>query len=155
VFAGRTVSCDLWHRLYKQTMRQLEFFRRRVREGVLVEDCQEFARYVQLSGICTLMEHNPPEGENPKHTQRLRDLFPYDGQKLWNEARALELDCCEYWRGRTRDAEGTATGANKSDLEDISRKLDLLAARMAYLESVKPARIRKPKLRVVKERAAG
>lgn len=148
------MSCEVWHRVYKQTMRRLDLFRRRVREGVLVEDCQEFARYVQLSGICTLMQENPIEGNNAKHTQVLRDLFPYDGQKLWDEARALDLDCCEYWRGRTRDAEGTASGASKSDLEDISRKLDLVAGRLAYLESVKSARVHKPKLRLVKRRAA-
>jgi len=148
------MSCDVWHRVYKQAMRQVEIFRRRVREGVLVEDCQTFARFIQLSGICTLMEQQPPEGENPRHTQRLRELFPYDGKKLWEEARALEMDCCEYWRGRTRDAEGTAAGATKSDLEAIDHKLDLIAGRLAYIESMKPARVRKPKLRVVKSAAA-
>ncbi len=148
------MSCVEWHRVYKQTMRQLEFFRRRVREGVSVEDCQEFARYVQQSGLCKLMEEQPPVGENARHTQRLLELFPYDGKQLWNEARTLEMECCEYWRGRTRDAEGSASGANKSDLEEISRKLDLVAVRLAYLESVKPARSRRPKLSVLKSKVA-
>jgi hypothetical protein len=135
-------------------MRQVEFFRRRVRQGVLVDDCLDFARYVRLSCICELMIENPPQGDNPAHTERLRELFPYDGYQLRREVDALEADCHEYYRGRTRDSAGTATGANKDDLAEISRKLDLMAGRLAALESVKPARVRKPKLRLVKARAA-
>lgn len=135
-------------------MRQLDFFRRRVREGVLVEDCQDFARYVCQSGLCGLMEASPPVGENARHTERLRELFPYDGQALYREARLLEAECCEYWRGRTRDSSGTASGVSKSDLEELNHNVQLIAARLASLESVKVARVRKPKLRVVKTRAA-
>ena len=136
-------------------MRRLEFLQRRVREGVLVEDAQDFARYVTQSGICDLMTEQPQKGENPKHTESLKDLFPYDGQQLYNQARMLELACCEYWAGHTKDAPGTAIGANKSDLEGINHMLGLIAGRLAALEAVKPARIHKPKLRVVKSRAVG
>ncbi|HUD48208.1 MAG TPA: hypothetical protein VMR33_15355 [Candidatus Baltobacteraceae bacterium] len=137
-------------------MRQLEFFQRRVRQGVQVEDCQAFARFITNSGICTLMEDQPCQGENERHTARLKELFPYDGKQLHYEARQLEMACCEYWVGRTRDSEGTAKGASLGDLESIERKLDLMAGRLASLESVKPVAKRRVKLRIIdkKENAA-
>ncbi|HEY3856956.1 MAG TPA: hypothetical protein VGO67_21440 [Verrucomicrobiae bacterium] len=130
-------------------MRQLEFFQRRVRQGIQVEDCQDFARFIRMSGICTLMENQPCQGEDDNHTARLRELFPYDGKQLYYEARQLEMACCEYWAGRTRDSEGTAKGASLGDLESIERKLDLMAGRLAQLESVKPAAKRRVKLKVI------
>jgi hypothetical protein len=96
-----------------------------------------FARYVQWSGIARLMDENLPD--SPK----LRELFPYDGKDLLRAADALDSECCEYYQGRTRDSKGTAKGPNKSDLEDIGRKLETISARLAALESskdVQPAR---------------
>jgi hypothetical protein len=74
----------------------LELHQRNVREGVLVEEACDFARYLTNSGICDLMRDNPHKGENPHHTSALQDLFPYDGQSLYDQARALEVACCEY-----------------------------------------------------------
>ncbi len=62
------------------------------------------------------------------------------------------MECCEYWTGKTRDSDGTAKGASQGDLESIERKLDLMAGRLASLESVKPAVKRKYRLHVVKEK---
>jgi len=135
-------------------MSELACWRARVREGVDIENACDFARYVQLSGICALMTSQPHQGETPRHVERLRALFPYDGQELWNEARALEMACTEFWSGRTRDTAGTATGANKSDLEAIDSKLSVLINRLDALEAVKPAARRRPQLRVVKLPAA-
>jgi hypothetical protein len=148
------MSCDVWHRVFQRTMHELAAWRGRVREGVDVENAVDFARYVQMSGICELMTSQPHKGKNRRHIERLRELFPYDGQKLYDEARALEMACTEYWSGRTLAAPGTATGANKSDLESIAGKLDAITGRLNALESVKPARVRKPVLRVVKEGVA-
>lgn len=132
-------------------MRQVEFHGMRVRQGFQVEEAQEFARYVRNSNMCELMRQNPCQGENQRHTQRLLELFPYDGDKLYEAARQLELECCEYWSKRTRDADGTATGARKSDLEDISHKLDLIAGRLAAVESMRIP-VKKTRLKVVKLR---
>jgi hypothetical protein len=102
------------------TMRQVEFFRRRVREGVLVEDAHEFARYVQLSCLIPLME------ENHEMEIRLRELFPYSAFDLQRAVNALEQECYAYWRGATRDSLGRASGPNKSDLEAIDAKLNVI-----------------------------
>ena len=125
------MSCDTWYRVYVETERRLEAFRRRVREGVDVENCLDFARFVIWSNISTLMAENPPE--NPQ----LRKAFPYDGADLLRMAKALESECQDYFQGRTRDSDGTPKGANKSDLEDIGRKLETISARLAALESGK------------------
>lgn len=148
------MSCQVWYRVFKQTMNMLAMYRSRVREGVLVEDCHDFARYIRLSGLAELMAENPPLGETPLHTKRLRELFPYNGAALRCEADLLDAECCEYYRGKTRDADGTAAGVKKSDLESINRNMQLIAGRLAALESVKRARVRKPKLHVVSVRAA-
>lgn len=115
-------------------MSDLAVWRGRVREGVDVDNACDFARFVCQSGICELMTANPHEGNNLRHTESLRELFPYDGSKLWDEARALELACCEYWSGRTKDSPGTASGPNKSDLEAIAAKQDAILARLDALE---------------------
>jgi hypothetical protein len=127
-------------------MRRLEQFQRRVREGVSVEEAQDFARYLRVSCIGKLMEENPPESE------KLCRVFDYDGGKLLSEARSLEMACCAFWAGKTFSSEGTASGANKSDLEAIDAKLALLTERLAEVESVKRKRDGKPMLRVVKQK---
>jgi hypothetical protein len=148
------MSCVEWNRFYTSTMRRLEFYRMRVRQGVSVEDAQDFADYITQSGICDLMRSQPPQGDNPRHTERLQALFLYDGNRLYEEAKTLRQECCEYWVGRTRDAEGTARGASKSDLENINHKLALIAGRLAALETVKPMRTAKPRLKILKPKVA-
>jgi hypothetical protein len=122
-----------WNRVFEHAMRELERLRRCVREGVSVDEAQAFGRFIQWSGICALMSENPPE------TVQLRQLFPYDGAQLRSEADSLVAECCEYYQGRTRDSEGTAKGASKSDLEAIDAKLALIASRLDALESGHPA----------------
>jgi hypothetical protein len=124
------MPCDDWNRVYLETVRRLECYRRRVREGVDVDNCLDFARFVIWSNIPKLMAANPPE--NP----RLRELFPYDGADMLRMAKALESECQDYFQGRTRDSDGTAKGANKSDLEDIGRKLETISVRLSALESL-------------------
>ncbi len=145
------MSYHLWSKLFKSSVRQLELHQRNVREGVLVEEACDFARYLTNSGICDLMRAHPHKGENLHHTAALQDLFPYDGQSLYDQARALEMACCEYWQGATKDAPGTATGANKSDLAAIHHNLELIAGRLAKLESVNHAATPVVELRVVQK----
>jgi hypothetical protein len=130
-------------------MRQVEFFRRRVREGVFVEDCQDFARYIRMSGIIDLMRDNPHKGENPGHTERLQRLFPYNASELYEAVRLLEGECCDYWQGKTKDSPGTASGASKSDLEAIDSKLNLIAGVLSNLVSVERRSVAEPCLRVL------
>ncbi|HEX4120607.1 MAG TPA: hypothetical protein VH619_08330 [Verrucomicrobiae bacterium] len=97
------------------------------------------------AGLCEIMN------ENPQLNITLKDIFPYDGKQLWDEAYSLHKECCEYFEGRTKDSKGTAKGARKSDLEEIDFKLNLIAGRLAELRSVTPARKRKPKIRILPE----
>ena len=127
------MPCEVLQRLYVETSRRIETFRLRVRQGVSVEVAQDFGRYVQWSGICDLM------AVNPAPTLKLRALFPYDGAQLRSEADSLVQECCEYYQGRSRDSEGRAKGASKSDLESIDSKMDLILARLTALESGKPS----------------
>jgi len=134
--------------VYIETKRRLEQFQRRVREGVSVEEAQDFARYVQWSGILQLMAENPPP--NPIYAK----MFDYDACELRSIADALNVACCEYWQGRTKDSDGTASGANKSDLEAIDRKLNVLGVVLADLVAAKKRAGRVPQLRLVKYRKA-
>jgi hypothetical protein len=139
-------SCDKWAVFFRETMRRLAVLRRRVREGVGVDEAHDFASYLLTSSVGKLMCEHPPG------SVKLQEYFPYDGRELEAEARALLQACCAYWVGRTRDAEGTPSGANKSDLEAIERKQDLALKALAALESAKSQarRRRRPALRVVK-----
>jgi hypothetical protein len=119
-----------------------------VREGVSVDEAADFARYVRVSEICRLMSENPPGSD------LLNSYFPYDGSKLLKKARELETACCDYWRGRTFSSEGTASGANKSDLEAIDVKLAALAGQVAELKRVKSKKHREPLVRIVKQKDA-
>jgi hypothetical protein len=143
VVPDAAMHSDYWHKLFKSTMREVEFFRRRVREGVLVEDCQAFARYVEHSGIIELMEQFPNPGG------KLAEWFPYSAQELREAVKALNDECCSYYRGRTRDSEGTPSGANKSDLEAIDAKLNLIGGLLSEVVSVKRRIGSKPRLRVL------
>ena len=140
--------CNLWQGVFTETRRRLEQFQRRVREGVGVEEAQDFARWVRNSGIGDLMAKYPPQSE------ALRRVFDYDGPGLVRMARELETACCQYYVGRTKDSEGTASGANKSDLEAIDRKLAVLVVAVDNLQRVKGRRLRRPALRVIKGKAA-
>lgn len=98
-----------------------------------------------MSGILDLM------GENQEASPQLQKLFPYSANELRQVVNLLYTECCEYWQGKTRDSEGTAKGANKSDLDAISHKLDMLAGAVAKLQPVRtPTRARKPRLHVLK-----
>jgi hypothetical protein len=90
----------------------------------------------------------------PPQSEALRRVFDYDGPGLVRMARELETACCQYYVGRTKDSEGTASGANKSDLEAIDRKLAVLAVAVDNLQRVKGRRLRRPALRVIKGKAA-
>ena len=140
-------SSDL-HKLFKSTMGLIEFWQGRVRQGFGVDDASSFAGYVMYSGVCNIMR------DNPECDKVLRDLLPYDGDVLWEAAERLRAACCQYYEGRTRDAKGTASGARKSDLEEIDHKLNLIAGRLAQVERITPARVRKPRLKVLRKVSA-
>jgi hypothetical protein len=103
--------------LYRSTLSGILVYRKRVLQGHHVNEANDFARYVLNCGMTEIME------KAPKECERLQKLFPYDGKHLWQEANLLRLECGEYFSGRTRDAEGTAKGGHKSDLENIDKKL--------------------------------
>jgi len=82
-------------------------------------DANDFARYVMTCGMVDIMEKTPSSPE-------LRKYFPYNGKQLYSEANKLRIECCQYFEGQTRDSEGTPSGPDKSDLEEIDQKLTLL-----------------------------
>ena len=113
-----------------------------------MEEAQDFARYVRVSNLARLMTQYPPENT------ALARYFDYNGADLLKQARELETACCEYYKGMTRDSEGTGSGANKSDLEAIDEKLAGLMAAVAGLQAAERGKAVKPALRVVKGKVA-
>jgi hypothetical protein len=137
------VSCDKWHTVFKSTMHHVEVLRRRVRVGHQVDDCQAFARYISRSGVLELME------EFCEPSDVLRSLFPFSAKELRKNVDALEQECYAYYRGRTKDADGTASGADKSDLEAIDEKLNLIGGLLANVVSARRRISHKPRLRLL------
>jgi hypothetical protein len=127
-------SCVALHTLYKATLDYLAVSRKRVRQGAMVGDSLDFARYVMMSRMCDLMRENPPQGENARHRERLINLFPYNGDQLYAAADSLRLQCGEFYSQRTKDSPGTASGPDKSDIEELGDKMDLVLKKVAQLE---------------------
>jgi len=125
-------------------MRRLKELRRRVREGVSVDEAHSFGQWVLNSGVAKLMGQNLPD------SAYLRKCFPYDGVQVEKQARELVTECCEYWVGKRFGKEGTATGADKSDLEAIDSKLEKLEAKIDAIASGKRKVARRPVFKIVR-----
>jgi hypothetical protein len=119
------------HALYSTTMHRLERMRLRVREGVRVDDANDFARYVMNSQMVDIFR------SQQKRDPHIDKIFPIDPKKLWDTAYELYQACCDYYTRRTRHADGTPTGPQQSDIEQIRESLNAINVRLG-LETFEP-----------------
>lgn len=111
------------HQIWRETTRKLEAYARDVRENKNVREASEFARWLQFSGVIKILEAFP-------QAEPLR----VDGAALRKLAHELVLDCGECFRNGKADAKYAA-----SDIAEINRKLDLIAAHVSTISPLIPA----------------
>jgi len=111
------------HCLWRETTNRLDSLARSVREHKSVAEASNFAKWLQFSGVIDLLEQNP-QG------------FPLvvDGKRVREQVRTLLSDCGESFRNGKADPKYAA-----SDIAEINRKLDILAAHVATNLPPEPA----------------
>jgi len=110
------------HWLWRQTTDKLESLARDVRENKRVLEAADFARWVQFSGILKLFDAFPTDGPLQISAAIIR-----------KQIRDLLFECGELFRMGKADPKYSA-----SDISEINRKLDLIAAHVATLSAVAP-----------------
>jgi len=120
------------HWLYKETINRLDLLARRVSEGKCLDESLEFANYVEWSGIVRMMEQNAEP-----------EPLKIDGAFLrW---KCDELKHAVRQRYQSKDGKYKI---EKSELEAISHKLDLIAGYVSKLPAV-AGQPTLPQLRVI------
>jgi len=107
------------HRVWNETTRFMETIHREVREGKSVMDWSRYGRWLRFSGILEILEANPQP-------------FPLEvnGKALRAKVEDLLSDCGEKFR--TGKADPTYV---QSDIAEINRKLDVIAAHVGKFAS--------------------
>ena len=99
----------LLKRIYAETDLRLDTLARQVREAKAVNEASNFCRWLQFSGVMSLLALCPiPEIDLKAFERKLRDI-------IW--------DCGELYKGGKANAKYA-----ESDIAEINRKLDLLAS---------------------------
>lgn len=99
------------HRIFIETDRRLELLAQSVRECKDVNEANNFARWLQFSGILKLLETHPQA--KPANV---------DGARLHRKASDLAYECGQLFRGGKADPKYT-----QSDIAEINRKLGVIA----------------------------
>jgi len=120
------------HWLWKETVLRLDSFSQRVQLSECVDEAADFARYVMFSGLCRLFEANPSA-----------EPLKVDGPLARWKAEELLRECQE--RYRTNDV---SSHVDKSVLDAINRKLDLIAGQVSRIPTSK-AQAPRPELRII------
>lgn len=105
------------HWIWRETVTRLNVLQGRAREGKNVQEASEFARWLRFSGLIKLFESNPqpePKQVDAKVVEKLID--------------GILSDCADQWRSRNGDVK-----YSESDIAEISRKLDIIAAQVAKI----------------------
>jgi hypothetical protein len=107
-------------RVFSETSRQLAIFHRAVREGKGVTEASVFCRWLRFSGILEILEAYPCS------------LVPrvVDGKTLRRQVEDVLYDCGEKFRTGKADPTYAA-----SDIAEINRKLDVIAAHVGKFAS--------------------
>jgi len=105
------------HVLWRETSSRLASLHRAVDAGQRLQEAVDFASYVQFSGLPKLLKQYAPDKD-----------FPWDGHLLTHQAEELRMAACT----RLRSGDTTAH-LQASDLETLSRKLDLIAGAVGRL----------------------
>jgi len=96
----------------RETSRHLDLLAQNAREGQNVMEAVNFARWIQFSGVCRLLErHSLPDRKYPSLRKQAEDVIQ---------------DCSEHLRGGR-----VAPKYAESDISAINRKLDALLASAA------------------------
>jgi len=106
-----TLSVDFYV-LARQTQNRLDVLARDVSECKSVDEAANFCRWLSSSGVLALLEKNPQP-----------EPLPVNGSALRKLAARILLECGDLYR------QGKATPRYAaSDIAEINRKLDILAA---------------------------
>lgn len=115
------------HVLFRDTLRELKRFESAARESSCLQEAADFARYVSQSVAPVLMLF---PFESP---------LPCDGHLLRSIADALLAECQRRWREHDCKPK-----VDRSELEAINRKLDLLAGHVARISPLSASVILPP-----------
>jgi len=107
----------LLHRIFSETRRKLEEFLKSVREQKHVMEASSFVRWLQFSGIFPLLEQSPQKPPLLVDVAILRNLVT-----------DVVFECGEAFRNGKADPKYAA-----SDIAEINRKLDVIAAHVSTL----------------------
>ncbi len=99
-----------FHQMWRETDRFLDTLAESVREGKRVMEASNFCRWLQFSGVVSLLKENPSPSP-----------LRVDGEALRKKLDDLLYECGELFRGGKHDPKYAA-----SDIAEINRKLDLL-----------------------------
>jgi len=105
------------YRLWQETDRRIDSLTRSVRECKRVDEASTFSRWLQFSGILEVLERNS-----------CKSVLPVDGRGLRLKVKELVAMCGELYR------QGKASARYaESDIAEINRKLDVIAAHVSNL----------------------
>jgi hypothetical protein len=96
--------------MWRETDRFLDSLAASVREGKRVTEASNYCRWLQFSGVVSLLKENPSPSP-----------LLVDGEGLRKKLDDLLYECGELFRGGKHDPKYAA-----SDIAEINRKLDLL-----------------------------
>ena len=104
------------HWLWNETRLRLKQLATRADEGVDIQPAMDFARWVQFSGLIKLFKDNPQN-----------EPLKVDGELIDKLVRDLVMDCGDYLKLNTPGF------VRVSQVEEVNRKLDLIAAQLGKL----------------------
>jgi len=104
-----------WHWLWKETFAKLETFSRLVRECKQVTEAADFCRWLQFSGLPKMFKQHPQAAP-----------LRVDHVVIDNQIRDILFECGELFRKGKADPQYT-----QSDIAEINRKLDIIAAHVS------------------------
>jgi len=114
---GQDFDSVQMHWMYRETLNRLAIHAKRVSEGKSLDEALDFTHYLQSSGLIKFFEVNP-------HPAPLK----VDGAFLRWRCRELQMAIRDRYRNHD-----VSSRVEPSELEAISRKLDIIAAGIAKL----------------------
>lgn len=112
-----------WHWLWRETFAKLETFSRLVRECKQVTEAADFCRWLQFSGLPKMFKLHPQA-----------EPFRVDHVVIDKQIRDILFECGELFRSGKADPQ-----YSQSDIAEINRKLDIIAAHVATISPLTSA----------------
>ena len=114
------------HVLWRETSNRVNHYEKLVRESTSVDECSNFLRWLQFSGVLDILKNNP----QPKP-------LPVDGMELQLKVNDLIDACGEVFKKWGHKAPPPTY--RKTDIDEIKEQLALLSARLPALSTPSPA----------------